>query len=304
MYNLYAHPNSYSSWTLQILMREMGVMYTLHNVDLIKGDQFKMEFLELSPLGTVPVLVKADTNQKHIGTVNIRNYLMQTYSEHPVCRGDADEYLRKLDEAPIGFLTFGLAFNQENTSILRYPYHEPDFFDQSRKYILERGARLQETIATCTDTNITEALIQTAESHYSNADQYLEPERYSSALSAVSSLLDYFESLMGSRDKVGIWLGGIQTNIADIFLGMLLHRLWQLGMEKSLFQDGVRPHLTLYYDRIRDRTSFRSVTKWDVETSVNVIKSSEDLFADNAKWSLGVMAALGGLFLGKKIFMK
>ena len=35
-----------------------------------------------------------------------------------------------------------------------------------------------------------------------------------------------------------------------MFLGMLLHRVWQLGMEKALFQDGVRPHLTLYYDRL------------------------------------------------------
>jgi hypothetical protein len=46
------------------------------------------------------------------------------------------------------------------------------------------------------------------------------------------------------------------------------------------------------------------VTKWDTETSVNVIKSSEDMFADNAKWSLGVMAALGGLYLGKKFLKK
>jgi len=306
MYSLYAHPNSYSSCTIQIFLRELGVAYTLHNVDLIKGEQFKIEFLEISREGTVPVLVVDQSNQKHIGTVNIRNFLVQTHSEHPVCKGDPDSegYLRKLDEAPVGFLTFGLAFNQEYTKILRYPYHEPDFFEQSRQYILERGVRLQETIATCTEPHITEALIQTAESHYTNADQYLEPDKYSSALSAVSSLLDYFESLMGSSNKVGLWLGGIQMNIADVFLGMLLHRLWQLGMEKALFQDGVRPHLTLYYDRIRDRPSFKTVTKWDTETSVNVIKSSEDMFADNAKWSLGIMAALGGLYLGKKIFKK
>ena len=33
---------------------------------------------------------------------------------------DSEGYLRKLDEAPVGFLTFGLAFNQEYTKILRY----------------------------------------------------------------------------------------------------------------------------------------------------------------------------------------
>ena len=46
--------------------------------------------------------------------------------------------------------------------------------EQSRKYILERGSRLQDAINRCTDPVITEALIQTTENHYSNAEQYLD----------------------------------------------------------------------------------------------------------------------------------
>ena len=56
--------------------------------------------------------------------------------------------------------------------------------------------------------------------------------------------------------------------------------------------------------RIRERASFKTITKWNTETSENVIKSEEDVFAENAKWSLGIMAALGGLYLGKKFLKK
>jgi len=303
MYDLYAHPNSYSSWVLQILLKELDVGYTLHDVDLFVGEQFKMEFLAVNPLGTVPVLVTAD-GHKEIGIVDIRKYLMDKHGDKQIFRGCSETYLSKLDEAPIGFITYGLAFNQECSKRLRYPFHEPDFFEKSRKYILERGSRLQDAINSCPDPLIIEALIQTTENHYSNAEQYLDQGKYSSALSAVSSMLDYFESDLGKDTKLGIWLGGIHPNVADIFLGMGLHRLWQLGMENSLFKEGVRPHLTLFYERIRERPSFKIITKWNTETSENIIKSDEDVFAENAKWSLGIMAALGGLYLGKKFLKK
>ena len=49
----------------------------------------------------------------------------------------------------------------------------------------------------------------------------------------------------------------------------------------------------------------KTVTQWEVTASlVNVIKSDEDVFADQAKMGLGVMALLGGLYLGKKFFKK
>ena len=53
----------------------------------------------------------------------------------------------------------------------------------------------------------------------------------------------------------------ISFSIADITLGLYLHRLWQLGMEGEYFEEGVRPHLSVFYQGIRERPSFLKITR-------------------------------------------
>jgi len=303
MYDLYAHPGSFSGWAVQILFKELGQEYSLHDVDLYDAAQLKMEFLRISSRGTVPVLI-VDSATKLIGVSQIINFLKQNFSTHTIFQGETEAYLKKLDEISVGFLTFGLAFHQENTKVLRYPFNNSDFFDKSRKYILERGKAIQDVISTCEDAEIATSLIEVAEQHYTNVEQYMNPDMYSSGLTSVSSLLDWFEGDLGADGRTGLWLGGALCNVADLLLGLLLHRCWQLGLDSTFFTEGVRPHLTLYYRRIRDRSSFRSITLWDKNSSELVIKSEEDKFADNAKIGIGILAALGGLFIGKKILKK
>eukprot|EP00088_Acartia_fossae_P004114 TRINITY_DN11752_c0_g1_i5.p1 TRINITY_DN11752_c0_g1~~TRINITY_DN11752_c0_g1_i5.p1 ORF type:complete len:313 (-),score=53.53 TRINITY_DN11752_c0_g1_i5:126-1064(-) len=310
MYRLYAHPNSYSSWVAQVMLKELSLEYSLHNVDLFKGEQFEPDYLRLSPGGVVPALVVAGEDQHQesttiIGLSEIRKHLAERCPDHSIFTGETERYLSKLEEAPVGLITFGLAFHKDYTKILRYPFHEPDFTEKSKKYVLERGNLLQNAIAQCDDPSITTSLLNAAEKHYQNAEHYLNPDKYSCALGSVSSLLDWFETDLAREGRIGIWLGGIQCNVADIVLGMLLHRIWQLGLENTMFKEGTRPHLTLFYDRIRERPTIKNVTQWDVTASlVNVIKSDEDVFADQAKMGLGVMALLGGLYLGKKFLKK
>ena len=94
-------------------------------------------------------------------------------------------------------------------------------------------------------------------------------------------LLQEVEEELGRDGRVGSWLGGglaprfyrqlqsgatsLKANkrfsVADITLGLYLHRLWQLGMEGEFFEDGVRPHLSVFYKMIRERPSFLKVTR-------------------------------------------
>ena len=94
-------------------------------------------------------------------------------------------------------------------------------------------------------------------------------------------LLQEVEDELGRDGRVGSWLGGglaprcyhqLQSvaislkpnkpfSVADITLGLYLHRLWQLGMEGEYFEDGVRPHLSVFYKMIRERPSFLKVTR-------------------------------------------
>ena len=47
---------------------------------------FRMEFLAVNPLGTVPVLVTAD-GHKEIGIVDIRKYLIDKHGDKQIFRG-------------------------------------------------------------------------------------------------------------------------------------------------------------------------------------------------------------------------
>jgi hypothetical protein len=39
-------------------------------------------------------------------------------------------FLRKLDDLNVGVLTYGLAFHLEQTTLLRFPFNNEEFFEQ------------------------------------------------------------------------------------------------------------------------------------------------------------------------------
>ena len=50
-------PNGYK---ISIMLEEVGLPYTTHHVDIGKGDQFKPEFLKISPNNKIPAIVDRD----------------------------------------------------------------------------------------------------------------------------------------------------------------------------------------------------------------------------------------------------
>jgi len=50
-------PNGYK---ISIMLEEIGLPYKAHHVDIGKGDQFKPEFLKLSPNNKIPAIVDSD----------------------------------------------------------------------------------------------------------------------------------------------------------------------------------------------------------------------------------------------------
>lgn len=49
-----------NGWKISIVLEEMNLPYTLHLVDIGAGDQFKPEFLQLSPNNRIPAIVDPD----------------------------------------------------------------------------------------------------------------------------------------------------------------------------------------------------------------------------------------------------
>lgn len=63
MYHLYMAPTG-NGRRPAVMLEECGLPYTVHKVDLAKGDQKKPEFLALNPQGSIPVLVEEAGGKK------------------------------------------------------------------------------------------------------------------------------------------------------------------------------------------------------------------------------------------------
>ena len=115
-------------------------------------------------------------------------------------------------------------------------------------------------------------------------------------------MLDYFEEELGHDGRVGRWLGGGQICVADITLGSyhniiegrdprllsytlsclqdctctgciswawtkLTTKVTQILQRKMMYYtgtvaEGVRPNLSVFYQSIKSRTSFKEVLRW------------------------------------------
>ncbi|XP_018429936.1 PREDICTED: ganglioside-induced differentiation-associated protein 1-like 1 isoform X2 [Nanorana parkeri] len=85
--------------------------------------------------------------------------------------------------------------------------------------------------------------------------------------------LDQVEAELEKRNieyegrKCELWLCGNTFTLADILLGATLHRLKFLGLSKKHWEDGSRPNLQSYFERMQKRYAFRRVLG-DIHTTL------------------------------------
>lgn len=81
-------------------------------------------------------------------------------------------------------------------------------------------------------------------------------------LSRIISIL-FFSDLISDDhfsfvEESNNWLCGNDLTLADVSLGVLLHRLQQLGLEKHFWGNNKKPYLLRYFTRICQRKSFQA----------------------------------------------
>lgn len=59
MIDLYTFPTP-NGWKVSIMLEEVGLSYNTHIVNIVKDDQFKPEFLKISPNNKIPAIVDSD----------------------------------------------------------------------------------------------------------------------------------------------------------------------------------------------------------------------------------------------------
>ena len=87
---LYSFPAAPNPRRLHLFMAEKGIEIPMESVDLMKGEQFKPEFLALNPGATVPVLV-TDEGECLSQVVAICDYLEALYPAPPLLGSSALE---------------------------------------------------------------------------------------------------------------------------------------------------------------------------------------------------------------------
>ncbi|XP_025936306.1 ganglioside-induced differentiation-associated protein 1-like 1 isoform X2 [Apteryx rowi] len=92
-------------------------------------------------------------------------------------------------------------------------------------------------------------------------------------LGDLGMVLDQIEAELEKRkleyqgQKCELWLCGCVFTLADVLLGATLHRLKFLGLSKKYWEDGSRPNLQSFFDRIQKRFAFRKVLG-DIHTTL------------------------------------
>lgn len=66
---------------VSILLEELGVEYTVHPINIGKGDQKTPEFLKIGPNNKIPVIVDSDTGASVMETGAIMIYLAEKYGK-------------------------------------------------------------------------------------------------------------------------------------------------------------------------------------------------------------------------------
>ncbi|KAM9260214.1 ganglioside-induced differentiation-associated protein 1-like 1 isoform 3-T3 [Cariama cristata] len=92
-------------------------------------------------------------------------------------------------------------------------------------------------------------------------------------LGELGMVLDQIEAELEKRkleyqgQKCELWLCGCVFTLADVLLGATLHRLKFLGLSKKYWEDGSRPNLQSFFERIQKRFAFRKVLG-DIHTTL------------------------------------
>ncbi|XP_015685214.1 ganglioside-induced differentiation-associated protein 1-like 1 isoform X3 [Protobothrops mucrosquamatus] len=92
-------------------------------------------------------------------------------------------------------------------------------------------------------------------------------------LGDLGMVLDQIEAELEKRkieyqgQKCELWLCGCAFTLADVLLGATLHRLKFLGLSKKYWEDGSRPNLLNFFERIQKRFAFRKVLG-DIHTTL------------------------------------
>ena len=230
MLELYSNEISVCAQKVRVVLREKGVQWIHHEIDVTKKENLRPDYLRLNPNGVVPTLV-------HDGRVIVESTVISEYVDEefdgkslrpatPFERAVMRVWTKTVDETvhfSIGRITWSTAAREL-------------FKDKSRQELENAFSRIP---------NPTRRSVQ------ANAIEHgIDHPTVKTAVAEIDTVIDRMEkTLIDSR-----WLAGAALSLADIGIAPYIHRLANLNMHELWAE---RPNVAAWYTRILALPSFR-----------------------------------------------
>ena len=235
MLELYHHGSSACAAKVRFALAEKRLEWRSHYVDILRGEQFRPDFLAINPKAVVPVL--SHDGQIVPESTVICEYLEDAFPEYPIYpsgpleRARARLWSKAVDEElhpACSAITYVVSHRH---TILRQGVG--DFED----FLAGGGAEGREARA------LKWRWIQDGLAAPGATDK----------IRLYDSYLRKMDVALGER----AWLAGDAFSMADIAMAPYLNRLWALAME-PLWTGGRLPRVEAWFSRVRERPSFHS----------------------------------------------
>jgi glutathione S-transferase len=235
MITLYHHGSSVCAAKVRLTLAEKGIAWEGRYVDILKGEQFDPQYMELNPKAVVPTLV-------HDGHVIVEStviceYLDEVFPDPPLKPAGAR------DRAEMRVWT-------KAVDELLHPMCAEITFSASHRHTVARLG--PEGVAKFLDS--TPPISVTAAWH--ERKKAIVTQGFKApGVDKAYLLYDGFLWKMEEKLRTKSWLAGSSFSLADIALTPYVSRLDMLSMSEMWTKN--RPYLTDWYRRIKARPSFK-----------------------------------------------
>ncbi|KFO30233.1 Ganglioside-induced differentiation-associated protein 1-like 1 [Fukomys damarensis] len=258
---LYHWTQSFSSQKVRLVIAEKGLACEERDVSLQQSEHKEPWFMRLNLGEEVPVIIHRDNIISDYD--QIIDYVERTFTgEHVVAlmpevgspqHARVLQYRELLDALPMDAYTHGCILHPELTTDSMIP-----------KYAT---AEIRRHLANAT----TDLMKLDHEEEPQLSEPYLSKQKKLMAKILEHDDVSYLKKILGELamvlDQIEAELEKRKLENEDVLLGATLHRLKFLGLSKKYWEDGSRPNLQSFFERVQRRFAFRKVLG-DIHTTL------------------------------------
>uniref|UniRef100_A0A452SYZ9 Ganglioside induced differentiation associated protein 1 like 1 n=1 Tax=Ursus maritimus TaxID=29073 RepID=A0A452SYZ9_URSMA len=272
---LYHWTQSFSSQKVRLVIAEKGLACEERDVSLPQSEHKEPWFMRLNLGEEVPVIIHRDNIISDYD--QIIDYVERTFTgEHVVAlmpeagspqHARVLQYRELLDALPMDAYTHGCILHPELTTDSMIPKYATA---EIRRHLANATTDLMK-LDHEEEPQLSEPYLSKQKKLMAKILEHDDVSYLKKILGELAMVLDQIEPVkraVGRRgQKCELWLCGCAFTLADVLLGATLHRLKFLGLSKKYWEDGSRPNLQSFFERVQKRLAFRKVLG-DIHTTL------------------------------------